>query len=70
MEADHQATLMNVYVLLWLLFHSTGAEEGLSPEELFRKLHEDTRAGLADLDILSEARSKALKKNASAAAVG
>eukprot|EP00961_Rhodomonas_salina_P299917 3939334-Rhodomonas_salina.1 len=70
MEADHQATLMNVYVLRWLLFHSPGVEEGLSPEELLLKMYEDTRAGLTDLDILSEARSKALKRNTGTSSAG
>eukprot|EP00961_Rhodomonas_salina_P107740 1450658-Rhodomonas_salina.1 len=43
MDADHEATLMNMYVLRWLLFHSPAVEEGHSPEELFRKMHEDMR---------------------------
>eukprot|EP00961_Rhodomonas_salina_P028995 391117-Rhodomonas_salina.1 len=66
MDADHEATLMNMYVLQWLLFHSPAAEEGHLPEELFRKMHEDMLVGLTDLDILSEARAKAMKKSAAA----
>eukprot|EP00961_Rhodomonas_salina_P166665 2246061-Rhodomonas_salina.1 len=65
--ADHDTTLVGLYALQWLVCHSPGREQGLAPMQLWRKLHDDTLGGLTELNILTEARTKALKRNAGAA---
>lgn len=67
--ADHDATLVMIYALRWLIRHSPASNMGLSPTELWRKLQDDTGRGIADLDILTEARTKALKRTPAALAV-
>eukprot|EP00961_Rhodomonas_salina_P065198 877147-Rhodomonas_salina.1 len=66
--ADHDATLMAIYAIRWLVRHSPASNTGLSPRELYRKLQDDTGRGVADLEILTKARLKAVKKNAGSGA--
>eukprot|EP00961_Rhodomonas_salina_P158661 2135805-Rhodomonas_salina.1 len=59
---DHETTLKTVFAFKWLIKHAPKSEEGASPEDIWRSFIEDTGSQVADMELLTVERQKALKK--------